>query len=168
MKLFRQKISCLYSYCVLIPGSLLQIWMSAMKPKTCSMPGPKPCRLSIALNDPHDRCLPHNVTCWYDYYYDPRNCEACSFILGSYTASAEMRKVFTRRMDTMAKNFTWAATVGKKTKISDDARRRFASSKGKDFWHPDARHLDPRCRSKSFPISEPSSSISSYIKSLLQ
>ena len=141
--------------------------MSALKPKTCSMPGPKPCRLSIALNDPHDRCLPHNVTCWQDYFYDPRNCEACGFILGSYSASAEMRKVFTRRMDTMAKNFTWAATVGKRAKISDDARRRFASSKGKDFWHPDARHLDPRCRSKS-PASRPVTPAQIPVEAVLQ
>ena len=141
--------------------------MSALKPKTCSMPGPKPCRLSIALNDPHDRCLPHNVTCWQDYFYDPRNCEACGFILGSYTASAEMRKVFTRRMDTMAKNFTWAATVGKRAKISDDARRRFAASKGKDFWHPDARHLDPRCRSKS-PASRPVTPAHIPVEAVLQ
>ena len=123
--------------------------MSALKPKTCSMPGLKPCKLSIALNDPHDRCLPHNDTCCSDYIYDPRNCDACSFILGFYTASAEMRKVFTRRMDTMAKNFTWAATEGKKVTISDEARRSFATFKGKDFWHPEARHLDPRRRSKS-------------------
>ena len=122
--------------------------MSALKPKTCSMPGPKSCRLSIALNDPHDRCLPHNDTCWNDYLYDPRNCDACGFILGVYTASAEI-KVFTRRMDTMAKNFTWASTVGKRVKISDEARRRFATSKGKDFWHPEAWHLDPWTRSKS-------------------
>ena len=44
--------------------------------KYCSKTNPT-CHYEVNVNDPHDRCLRHNTTCFTNFLFDPTHCAPC-------------------------------------------------------------------------------------------
>ena len=115
--------------------------------KYCARRDPKPCGVEINPNDPHDRCLRHNITCFPNHQYDPSTCEPCLSIIKGYKDNNKLsRAIFAERITSMQKSFR---RVGKTQKLSPDAQARHDVSQGRDIWAPSAKHLHPRTNSVS-------------------
>ena len=115
--------------------------------KYCARQDPKPCGVEINPNDPHDRCLRHNITCFPDHQYDLSTCEPCLSIIKGYKDNNKLsRAIFAERITSMQKSFR---RVGKTQKLPPDAQACHDVSQGCDIWAPSAKHLDPRTRSVS-------------------
>ena len=95
----------------------------------------------INPNDPHDRCLRHNITCFPNHQYDPSTCEPCLSIIKGYKDNNKLpRAIFAERIISMQKSFR---RVGKTQKLPPDAQARHDVSQGRDIWAPSAKQLDP-------------------------
>jgi len=114
--------------------------------KHCSRTHPQ-CRQELNVNDPHDRCLRHNDSCFANYTYDPTDCSHCSTLIeGTKAKNHIASSIFQERITGMRRSISLAY---KSKKLPDEAKARFEASGGKDVFAARARHLDPRPRSIS-------------------
>ena len=112
--------------------------------KYCSRRNPKPCGVEINPNDPHNRCLRHNSTCFPNHQYDPSACEPCLFLIKGYKDHNKLAMgMFAERISSMQKSFRRA---GKSKKLPPEAQKRHDLTQGRDIWAPSSKHLDPRPR----------------------
>ena len=114
--------------------------------KHCARRHPQ-CRQEININDPHDRCIRHNITCFVEHNYDPTVCSHCNTLIEGTKAKEQCAAaIFQQRITAMKRS---VAQAYKANKLNPVAKARFESSNGQDIFAPHAKHLDPRPRSIS-------------------